>query len=160
MCIWTVKIKWDKLLVQFGKSQIGVGSFHLTREQFSEPFGIALKEAVTPKNVVSEFKLTGLFPINANEFTEDIFNPVGLQRYKNGKKQKMTVSSSLTSLFSSASSELANDKCLPGTSRNSNINKVDHNKISYNSLKKTFIRTNDLYTSSEFNGMALDNGIN
>ena len=65
--------------------------------------------AIAPRNVVSGFKSTGLFPINANEFTEDIFNPVGLQRYKNGKKQKMTVSSSLTSLFSSASLELAND---------------------------------------------------
>ncbi|KAK9703979.1 DDE superfamily endonuclease [Popillia japonica] len=37
-----LKIKWDKLLVNFGKTQIGQGSCRLTREKFGEFLGLTL----------------------------------------------------------------------------------------------------------------------
>ncbi|KAK9720645.1 DDE superfamily endonuclease [Popillia japonica] len=85
-----LKIKWDKLLVNFGKTQMGQGSCRLTREKFGELLGLTLQQAVTSNIIISGFRNTGLFPVDNSKFSEDMFDPSDLQRYKNLKKRKLS----------------------------------------------------------------------
>lgn len=152
-----VKVKWDKLLVQFGKTQMGLGSCRLTREKFGEILGVTLTEAITSKNVVSGFKSTGLFPIDETKFSEDLFDPIDLQRYKNYKKKKMILSSPPTS--SSSTSEFTINQNEPSTSKvQTTINVVTNNiETSLATPTKSIITSrNELEVTPELNEIALD----
>lgn len=80
-----IKVKWDKKLVQFGKSQVGLGTGRLSKAQFATFLGEVLRESRLSENIVSGFVSTGTYPIDPSKFPEDLFDPVDLQRYKNRK---------------------------------------------------------------------------
>lgn len=82
-CVFkTVKYIWDRKLEAFGKEQMGNSSGRLTKNKFVEYLGATWKEAMLSKNIISGFKSTGVYPVNASKFPEQEFDPKELQFYK------------------------------------------------------------------------------
>lgn len=83
-----LKTRWDKILVNYGKSQMGVSTGRLSKDKFGVLLGQALCESVKPENILNGFVTTGLFPIDSSKFPKELFDPLELQRYQLRKKQK------------------------------------------------------------------------
>ncbi|XP_031328129.1 uncharacterized protein LOC116159312 [Photinus pyralis] len=81
-----IKVKWDKKLVQYGKTQVGQGTGRLSKAQFAVFLGEVLRESLLSKNIISGFVSTGTYPIDPAKFPENLFDPVDLQKYKHAKR--------------------------------------------------------------------------
>lgn len=57
----------------------------MKRTEFSALLGEVWKESMLSKNVISGFVSTGVFPVDATKFPEDLFNPKELREYKNSR---------------------------------------------------------------------------
>lgn len=57
----------------------------MKRTEFSALLGEVWKESMLSKNVISGFLSTGVFPVDATKFPEDLFNPKELREYKNSQ---------------------------------------------------------------------------
>lgn len=77
-----VKYTCDRKLVAFGKEQMGKGVGRLTKNKFAEYLAETWREAMLPKNIISGFESTEVYPVNAAKFPENEFNPDQLKFYK------------------------------------------------------------------------------
>ncbi|KAI4460092.1 hypothetical protein MML48_6g00008638 [Holotrichia oblita] len=84
-----IKIKWDKILVAHGKSEMGKSSGRLSKQKFVELLSEVWREGIPSTNIISGFKTTGIFPVNPDMFSEEFFDPLKLEKYK---KSMRTVS--------------------------------------------------------------------
>lgn len=107
-----VKVKWDKKLVQYGKSQVGQGTGRLSKEQFGIFLGEVLHESLLSKNIVSGFISTGTCPVDRSKFPENLFDPIDLQRYKNQIHSTPRSSSNLQQTPPTSPSNLHQSTCL------------------------------------------------
>lgn len=83
-----VKNCWEKLLVEDGKSKMGKSHQRLTKKEFVELLGKVWRSAMTPSNIKSGFKSTGIFPLDEKVFPENLFNPVDLKNYQQKEEKK------------------------------------------------------------------------
>ena len=111
-----VKVKWDKKLVEYGKTQVGVRSGTLTKEKFGVLLGEVLKESVKLQNVVSGFVTTGIFPVDPKQFPEELFDAVQLQRYKDRKSTTCTLLQPAAPTVASRLSSPSKSVLVPNTS--------------------------------------------
>nr|XP_023014653.1 uncharacterized protein LOC111504352 [Leptinotarsa decemlineata] len=81
-----VKIKWDKILVAHGKSEMGKSSGRLSKQKFVELLAEVWRDGMTAANIISGFETTGIFPINSAMFPEEFFDPIKLKKYKQSIK--------------------------------------------------------------------------
>ncbi|KAJ8934271.1 hypothetical protein NQ314_013481 [Rhamnusium bicolor] len=81
-----VKTKWDKLLVEYRKTQMGLSSGRITKAQFSELLKNVWMSGIIPANIISGFVSTGLCPVDATKFPEDEFDPALLRKYRKQKR--------------------------------------------------------------------------
>ena len=77
-----VKLKWNKLLVEHGKAEMGKSSGRLCKRKFVELLSQVWIEGITKENIISGFKNTGVFPVDPAKFSEDYFDPLKLDKYK------------------------------------------------------------------------------
>ncbi|KAF2887388.1 hypothetical protein ILUMI_18785, partial [Ignelater luminosus] len=103
-----IMVKWDKQLVEHGRKQMGQGSGRLTKDIFGVHFGQVLQEAVSIKNVQSEFLSTGVFPLDSLKFPIELFDPYDLRKHKTRVRAKAALFDP-PSASRSISSELPND---------------------------------------------------
>ncbi|XP_074033464.1 uncharacterized protein [Leptinotarsa decemlineata] len=82
-----VKTCWEKKLIAHGKKHMGLGAGRLKKNEFTELLGEVWKESFTEKNIISGFVTTGIFPVNAEKFPEDEFNPTDLMRFKEQQRK-------------------------------------------------------------------------
>jgi len=82
-----LKTEWNKLLIKFGKQQIGKGIGRLTKGKFSEILGTLWSNSMKCENIKSGFISTGLFPIDKSKFPESYFDPIDLEHYLQNLKQ-------------------------------------------------------------------------
>lgn len=80
-----IKIKWDRILVDHGKSEMGKSCGRLTRHKFSELLKNVWEQGMIPKNIISGFESTGIFPVNSLKFSEKYFDPNLLRKYREHK---------------------------------------------------------------------------
>lgn len=69
-----IKLKWDRILVNHGKSEMGNACRHLTRPNFSKLLKNVWEQGVFPKNIISGFESTGIFPVNSLKFSGKYFD--------------------------------------------------------------------------------------
>lgn len=109
----SVKNTWDKLLVAYGKEQMGQGSGRLPKDKFAQFISLTWRMAMTSKNIISGFESTGTFPVNHEKFPHKEFNAEELRVYlenKNNNSETASVSSlsntpsSLSTLSAASSS--------------------------------------------------------
>lgn len=74
-----VKNHWEKILVEYGKSEFGQSHQRLTRKEFVELLGEVRRISMTPANITSGFRSTGIFPLDKKVFPERQFNPIDLK---------------------------------------------------------------------------------
>ncbi|KAJ8966379.1 hypothetical protein NQ314_003555 [Rhamnusium bicolor] len=80
-CIFgPLKTLWDKLLVEHGKTQIGLANSRLSREKFAEMIGTVWPDGMTKKNIISGFETTGIYPVDSTKFSKEFFDPVLLKK--------------------------------------------------------------------------------
>lgn len=83
-----VKTAWDQKLVEHGKTQMGQSHQRLSKKEFVEMLGEVWRLTMTPANIKTGLKSTGLFPVDAKQFPESKFNPVDLNKYKKKKEEE------------------------------------------------------------------------
>lgn len=86
-----VKTNWERLLVEHGKLAMGQNHQRLSKKNFVELLGEVWHLSMTPANIISGFRSTGIFPINPLAFPVREFNPIDLQKYKKKKEEKMKI---------------------------------------------------------------------
>ncbi|KAG5870769.1 hypothetical protein JTB14_032849 [Gonioctena quinquepunctata] len=77
-----VKTCWEKKLIAHGKKHMRHGAWRLKKNEFTELLAEVWKEAFTERNIICGFVTTGIFPVNAEKFPENEFNPTDLKRFK------------------------------------------------------------------------------
>lgn len=71
-----IKSCWGKKLIFHGKKQIEKSDdTRLKRTEFSALLREVWKESMLSKNKIRGFVSTGVFPVDATKFSEDLFNP-------------------------------------------------------------------------------------
>lgn len=82
VCVFgPVKTKWEALLVQHGKSRMGLGAARLQKAEFGTLIN-QLWRTISPPNIKSGFKATGLFPLDVSMVKDSWFNANDLCRYR------------------------------------------------------------------------------
>lgn len=90
-----LKTEWNKLLIKFGKQQIGKGIGRLTKGKFSEILGTLWSNSMKCENIKSGFISTGLFPIDKSKFPESYFDLIDLEHYLQNLEQTSNKNSEL-----------------------------------------------------------------
>ncbi|KAG5897369.1 hypothetical protein JTB14_022077 [Gonioctena quinquepunctata] len=70
-----------------GKKHMGHGAGRLKKNEFTELLAEVWKEAFTERNIICGFVTTGIFPVNAEKFPENEFNPTDLKRFKEQQRK-------------------------------------------------------------------------
>lgn len=76
------KAQWDKQLVDYGKSKMGINSSVLPKEMFSQLLSKVWKESMRAENIIAGFRSTGIYPVNRSKFPEHLFDPLELKEYR------------------------------------------------------------------------------
>ena len=63
---------WDQEVMDFLKNHTGE---RISKERFGKLFSPVWQKSLTPKNVISGFRVTGIFPFNSNVIPERAFAP-------------------------------------------------------------------------------------
>lgn len=67
---------------------MGQSHQRLSKKEFVELLGEVWRVAMTPANIKSGFKCTGIFPLDEKVFPEKQFNPVDLKMYRKKKEEE------------------------------------------------------------------------
>lgn len=94
-----IKTSWDKMLVAHGKSQMGKADSHLKKDKFGTLLGKVWSEAMIPKNIISGFVTTGVYPLDSARFPTDFFDPIDYRKYKQRKRSKETSTSNPAPIY-------------------------------------------------------------
>lgn len=82
-----VKTDWAKLLIEHGKSRMGRGPCHMTKNEFATLIG-QLWRTISEKNCQRGFIATGLFPLSTEVVKDDWFAAGDLARYRLHKRKE------------------------------------------------------------------------
>ncbi|KAG5884042.1 hypothetical protein JTB14_020452 [Gonioctena quinquepunctata] len=66
---------------------MGHGAGRLKKNEFTELLAEVWKEAFTERNIFCGLVTTGIFPVNAEKFPENEFNPTDLKRFKEQQRK-------------------------------------------------------------------------
>lgn len=117
-----VKTKWDKILVAHGKAEMGQSSGRLSKRKFVELLGQVWREGITSENIISGFRSTGTFPVNPAMFSEDYFDPLKLERYKNSISSEVELEA--TEATTTRSSSTDETPSVPDISKKNSPNQI------------------------------------
>jgi hypothetical protein len=70
-----LKSKWKKNLRHFNKTHSGQ---KMNKAQFFIPFAKSWREAICPGNIIAGWRKSGLWPVNKNRISKDVFAPAEL----------------------------------------------------------------------------------
>ena len=77
-----LKNEWDKLLVDYGRKNLGTNTLRVDKSTFAELLGQAWATAMTSENIKTGFTSIGIYPVNCTKFPEKVFDPKELRLYK------------------------------------------------------------------------------
>ncbi|KAG5884693.1 hypothetical protein JTB14_013705 [Gonioctena quinquepunctata] len=87
-CIFgPLKTCWEKKLIAHGKKHMGHGAGRLKKNEFTELLAEVWTEVFTERDIFCGFVTTGIFPVNAEKFPGNEFNPIDLKRFKEQQRK-------------------------------------------------------------------------